>query len=109
MCRRLVSRRALVLGTCLLALLPLVRSASPAPTPRVLPPLARPFAALERGLLSVAAPRHAAAACDGAVGVVCSVVGVPLDRTGAVPGTIPLHVEILTAAPASRARSTALR
>jgi len=30
-------------------------------------------------------------------GVECGTVDVPLDRTGAVPGTIPLHVEVLPA------------
>jgi pimeloyl-ACP methyl ester carboxylesterase len=37
----------------------------------------------------------ASAACAKASQVVCSQVDVPLDRTGAVPGTIPLHVEVL--------------
>ena len=35
-------------------------------------------------------------------GVVCSIVDVPLDRTGAVPGTIALHVEELPPLGASR-------
>src|ERR1700758_4386172 len=35
-----------------------------------------------------------AAACDGKP-VFCSTVNVPLDRTGVVPGTIPLHVEMI--------------
>jgi pimeloyl-ACP methyl ester carboxylesterase len=43
---------------------------------------------------------HAAvslAPCPGKAGVECATVNVPLDRTGAVPGTIPLHVEVLPA------------
>jgi pimeloyl-ACP methyl ester carboxylesterase len=36
--------------------------------------------------------------CPGATdGLQCGTVVVPLDRTGAVPGTIPLHVEVLPA------------
>jgi len=35
-------------------------------------------------------------------GVQCGTVEVPLDRTGAVPGTIPLHVEVLPASGVSR-------
>jgi pimeloyl-ACP methyl ester carboxylesterase len=37
----------------------------------------------------------AAAKCGTTKGLVCSEVDVPLDRSGAVPGTIPLHVEVL--------------
>jgi pimeloyl-ACP methyl ester carboxylesterase len=36
-------------------------------------------------------------ACGTAAGLVCTTVTVPLDRTGQVPGTIPLHVEELPA------------
>jgi pimeloyl-ACP methyl ester carboxylesterase len=43
------------------------------------------------------AVRSRAAACDGKP-VFCSTVNVPLDRTGVVPGTIPLHVEMIPAA-----------
>ena len=39
--------------------------------------------------------RTAGAACNGTPGLVCSTVTVPLDRTGHVPGTIALHVEVL--------------
>jgi pimeloyl-ACP methyl ester carboxylesterase len=35
--------------------------------------------------------------CPGKSGVQCGTVTVPLDRTGATPGTIPLHVEVLPA------------
>ncbi len=35
-------------------------------------------------------------------GVQCGTVDVPLDRSGAVPGTIPLHVEVLPASGLSR-------
>jgi pimeloyl-ACP methyl ester carboxylesterase len=35
--------------------------------------------------------------CGVSPGLVCSTVVVPLDRTGLVPGTIPLHVEVVPA------------
>ncbi len=35
--------------------------------------------------------------CGATQGLVCSTVVVPLDRTGRVPGTIPLHVEVVPA------------
>ncbi len=38
-----------------------------------------------------------AGACTPGSGILCSVVDVPLDRTGVVPGTIPLQVEVLPA------------
>jgi pimeloyl-ACP methyl ester carboxylesterase len=41
--------------------------------------------------------KSAASDCGGPTGVVCSVVTVPLDRTGQVPGTIGLHVEVVPA------------
>lgn len=44
-----------------------------------------------------ATERSRATACDGKR-VFCSTVSVPLDRTGIVPGTIPLHVETVPAA-----------
>jgi pimeloyl-ACP methyl ester carboxylesterase len=44
-----------------------------------------------------AAAAHAAA-CSTTTKVQCTEVDVPLDRTGAVPGTIPLHVEVLPSA-----------
>jgi pimeloyl-ACP methyl ester carboxylesterase len=53
--------------------------------------------------LVLAAPGQARAAvtlspCPQATdGVQCATVDVPLDRSGAVPGTIPLHVEVLPA------------
>jgi pimeloyl-ACP methyl ester carboxylesterase len=37
------------------------------------------------------------AQCGNTPGLVCSTVVVPLDRTGQVPGTIPLHVEVVPA------------
>jgi len=40
--------------------------------------------------------------CPGKTGVQCGTVTVPLDRTGATPGTIGLHVEVLPAAGAPR-------
>jgi pimeloyl-ACP methyl ester carboxylesterase len=38
-----------------------------------------------------------ASQCGISPGLVCSTVVVPLDRTGQVPGTIPLHVEVVPA------------
>jgi pimeloyl-ACP methyl ester carboxylesterase len=35
--------------------------------------------------------------CGTTPGLICSTVAVPLDRTGQVPGTIPLHVEVVPA------------
>ena len=51
-------------------------------------------------LAIVPASRAAAAfaPCAGKPGVDCDTVEVPLDRTGAVPGTVPLHVERIPAA-----------
>ena len=40
--------------------------------------------------------------CAGKTGVQCGTVPVPLDRTGATPGTINLHVEVLPAAGTAR-------
>jgi pimeloyl-ACP methyl ester carboxylesterase len=42
-----------------------------------------------------AQPTAGASKCGTTKGLVCSEVDVPLDRTGAVAGTIPLHVEVL--------------
>jgi pimeloyl-ACP methyl ester carboxylesterase len=93
-----------VLGACLLGLLPLARTASrtetASPPGRSLP---APAAALGRDLAAVAASRgRSSDGCDGASGLVCSVVDVPLDRTGVVPGTVPLHVEMLPSQGTSR-------
>jgi pimeloyl-ACP methyl ester carboxylesterase len=40
--------------------------------------------------------------CPGRSGVECGTVPVPLDRTGAIPGAIDLHVEVLPAAGTAR-------
>jgi pimeloyl-ACP methyl ester carboxylesterase len=40
--------------------------------------------------------------CPGKSGVQCGTVTVPLDRTGSVPGTIDLHVEVLPASGTAR-------
>jgi len=47
--------------------------------------------------LVAASPAPAAPSCIGTPGLVCSTVTVPLDSSGVVPGTIPLHVEELPA------------
>src|SRR5205807_1806519 len=62
---------------------------------------ARPLLALVLAGVAFALPARASAAArlgpcsgTGTVGLQCTEVDVPLDRTGAVPGTIPLHVEV---------------
>src|SRR4029077_6045668 len=39
----------------------------------------------------------AGAPCGDTPGLLCSTVVVPLDRTGVVPGTVSLHIEVLPA------------
>ena len=46
---------------------------------------------------NAAAARATEAPCGQTPGLLCSTVVVPLDRTGVVPGTIPIHVERLPA------------
>ena len=59
-------------------------------------------AAVLAALLLAPASSAARADCGGPTGVVCSSVVVPLDRTGAVPGTIALHVEVVPSVGPSR-------
>jgi pimeloyl-ACP methyl ester carboxylesterase len=82
---RPAGRAALVLSVCAIAAATLAAAAS-AGSPRI------------RGnlLFHHATARVRAAACDGKA-VFCSTVNVPLDRSGVVPGTIPLHVELIPA------------
>ncbi len=57
------------------------------------------------GLLSAVTAQRAATAsatCGKIKGLVCTEVEVPLDRSGAVEGTIPLHVEILSSGKGTR-------
>jgi pimeloyl-ACP methyl ester carboxylesterase len=54
-------------------------------------------ALLGRALGRTPTPANSTSACGGATGVICSQVVVPLDRTGLVPGSIPLHVEVVPA------------
>jgi pimeloyl-ACP methyl ester carboxylesterase len=56
--------------------------------------LAQTHGRLERGLIGTA---HQASLCGQVAQLVCTQVPVPLDRTGAVPGTVSLHVEELPA------------
>lgn len=65
------------------------------PQQRSSPALARTLVA-DAHLVDSATPSKAAGPC-GQNGLVCLQVNVPLDRTGAVPGTIGLHVEELPA------------
>ena len=53
-------------------------------------------------LASPGTGRAAPAPCGKTPGLVCSQVEVPLDRTGAVPGTVSLHVETLPSAGTAR-------
>jgi pimeloyl-ACP methyl ester carboxylesterase len=51
---------------------------------------------------SAAAPPPTQTPCGADTGVLCSQVVVPLDRTGTVPGTVTLRVEVVPAVGASR-------
>ena len=55
----------------------------------------RPLFRAARRALPIAGRR--ATQCGGTPGLICSQVVVPLDRTGRVPGTISLHVEVVPA------------
>ena len=68
------------------------RASSSQSLARVLP--AQAPGRLVRGLIGTA---HQASNCGKVAALVCTQVTVPLDRTGAVPGTIALHVEELPA------------
>ncbi|HZQ64576.1 MAG TPA: alpha/beta fold hydrolase [Gaiellaceae bacterium] len=54
---------------------------------------------LSHGLLATApgVAARSAQACGQTPGLTCTTVAVPLDRSGSVPGTIALHVEVLPA------------
>jgi pimeloyl-ACP methyl ester carboxylesterase len=66
-----------------------------APSPSVARTLvAQAHGRLEAGFQHTA---HTASLCGQVAGLVCTQVVVPLDRTGAVPGSISLHVEELPA------------
>jgi pimeloyl-ACP methyl ester carboxylesterase len=83
-------------GVLVAALLGLALAGGRSSAAPVLPPLASPGG---HGL-AVRLPVTRARAdnlCGAAAGLLCSQVVVPLDRTGAVPGTISLHVEELPA------------
>jgi pimeloyl-ACP methyl ester carboxylesterase len=77
---RLAGRAALVVSVCAVCAGALAAAASAGPGSR------------SNQLFRHVSARSRAAACDGKP-VFCSTVNVPLDRTGVVPGTIPLHVE----------------
>ena len=79
-----------------LALLPAAGATAGSPQPRVTLPQASPLPLRSSGRAPNTATR--ASACGGATGVICSQVAVPIDRTGRVPGTISLHVEVVPAA-----------
>jgi pimeloyl-ACP methyl ester carboxylesterase len=57
---------------------------------------------LETGRAAGVRSSGARAACGQTPGLLCSQVDVPLDRSGLVPGTISLHVEVLPAAGVQR-------
>jgi pimeloyl-ACP methyl ester carboxylesterase len=87
-----------VFASFALALLIASGAASATPTPlRAWVPGA-PFVGAGPGRLFARTAQPTAAAwatCGKTKGLVCSEVDVPLDRSGAVAGTIPLHVEVL--------------
>jgi pimeloyl-ACP methyl ester carboxylesterase len=69
--------------------------ATPAPSARTF--VTHPAPALGAALQLRGRSARANDLCGQAAGLVCSTVVVPLDRTGAVPGTVGLHVEQLPA------------
>jgi len=72
-------------------------------TVRALPhPLARTLVGGHGGAIGLRTRRSSADLCGRAVGLVCTSVVVPLDRTGVVPGTITLHVEEVPASGVAR-------
>ena len=81
-----------------LVLLPLPAQADTTPRPATVPPglLARFHAAVHLDPFSgVAANAQTSCSDPDGTGVICSDVVVPLDRTGVVPGTVTLHVEVV--------------
>ena len=99
--RRVVSfgfRSTVALVALPLVLLPLPAQADPTARPATVPPglLARLHASHHLGPFSgVAANAQTSCSDPEGTGVVCSDVVVPLDRTGVVPGTVTLHVEVV--------------
>jgi pimeloyl-ACP methyl ester carboxylesterase len=81
---RLAGRAALAVSMCAVGAGMLAAAASSAPGVR------------GNLLFRHVAARSRVAACDGKP-VFCSTVNVPLDRTGVVPGMIPIHVEMIPA------------
>jgi pimeloyl-ACP methyl ester carboxylesterase len=95
------SAAALAALPLVLLLLPARSAALAGPASVPLPPLARFHAGLPLGRLADVAAT-AQASCSQDTGEVCSQVVVPLDRTGVVPGTVSLHVEVVPSLGASR-------
>jgi pimeloyl-ACP methyl ester carboxylesterase len=86
------------LAALLLVLLPLPAQADTAARPASVPPalLARFHASVHLDPFSgVAANAQTSCSDPDGTGVICSDVVVPLDRTGVVPGTVTLHVEVV--------------
>jgi pimeloyl-ACP methyl ester carboxylesterase len=54
------------------------------------------------GARVLAAPTVTPTSCNKPTGVLCTEVDVPLDPSGVVPGTVPLHVEVLPATGVAR-------
>jgi pimeloyl-ACP methyl ester carboxylesterase len=87
-------RSALAVAALPLLLLPAQSGASAGPTSA--PLLQTAQLALSARLDALPGPAASTkASCDPGTGVVCSQVVVPLDRSGVVPGTVTLHVEVV--------------
>jgi pimeloyl-ACP methyl ester carboxylesterase len=99
--RKVVSSK--LRSTVALAALPLVLLALPGPAARTAHPASAPPSLLARFHAGVHLDPFSGFASNAqtdcgsttATGVVCSDVVVPLDRSGVVPGTVTLHVEVV--------------
>jgi pimeloyl-ACP methyl ester carboxylesterase len=95
-----VALLALVASAIGAAARPHVGASAVARSPRAaLAPLALPAAAhfTRLGVAPFSAPTVTPTSCGKSTGVLCTQVVVPLDRSGAVPGTLSLHVEVVPA------------
>jgi pimeloyl-ACP methyl ester carboxylesterase len=81
-------RAAVIFTAVILAVLAFAGTASAGHRPSLFTPLAR--------------AAHATGGCGSTRGLVCPEVDVPLDRTGLVPGSVKLHVEVLHASGVQR-------
>lgn len=104
------TRRAVALAIALLGLVAFATGAAARPHAGASAGAQSPEAALARltipaashfarlGAAPFSAPTVTPTSCGKPTGVLCTQVVVPLDRSGAVPGTLSLHVEVVPAA-----------